>query len=105
MDYSESIKKTEKYISEHLSEDLTAESIAANAGYSVFHFCRVFKEKTGKSLMRYVREKRLEVAEKEMENGETTAEVAVKYGFETSSGFSRAYFRKFGERPKKRMNA
>lgn len=105
MDYSESIKRTKKYISEHLSDQLTAESIATNAGYSTFHFCRIFKEKTGKSLMSYVREQRLEVAEEEMKNGESTAEVAVKYGFETTSGFSRAYCRKFGERPRKRMNA
>ncbi len=105
MDYSESVKKTKEFISAHLSDELTAESIAANAGYSVFHFCRVFKEYTGESLMHYVREKRLEIAGKEMEKGESVSEVALKYGFETQSGFSRAYFRKFGERPAKRMNA
>ena len=102
MDYTESIEKTKAYISEHLYDDLTAESIAYEAGYSVFHFCRVFKEKTGKSLMRYVREKRLELAENDIEKGEAALDVALKYGFETQSGFARAYERKFGERPTKR---
>ena len=100
-----SIERTKKYIESHLSEELSAEKIASFAGYSVFHFCRVFKEETGKSLMSYVRDKRLEIAEEDLENGESTAEVAIKYGFETSSGFARAYARKYGERPTGKMHA
>lgn len=105
MDYSENIRRTKEYIAKHLSEELTAEEIAAYAGYSTFHYCRIFKEYTGKSLMRYVREKRLEAAEKEIKNGEPTAEVAQRSGFETTSGFSRAYKKKFGKRPAKEINA
>lgn len=105
MDYTMSIEKTKEYIEAHISENLSAEKIAGFAGYSVFHFCRIFKEHTGKSLMSYVREKRLELAESALEKGENTAEVAFRCGFETSSGFSRAYERKFGERPAKRRHA
>ena len=105
MNYSESIEKTKNYIMEHLSDELTAENIAYQAGYSVFHFCRVFKEETGKSLMSYVREKRLELAETDIEKGEPALDVALKYGFETQSGFARAYERKYGERPTRKMHA
>ena len=94
MDYTESINQSIDYI-----------KIASYVGYSVFHFCRIFKEYSGKSLMRFVRERRLETAEKEVENGCRLCEVACKYGFETASGFSRAYEKKFGARPAKRMNA
>ena len=102
MDYTESIEKAKAYINEHISEELTAENIAFQAGYSVFHFCRIFHEKTGKSLMGYVREVRLKLAEKDIAKGESTLDVALKYGFETQSGFARAYERKFGERPTKK---
>ena len=105
MDYRESIEKIKIYIKEHLTDELSAESIAHEAGYSVFHFCRIFKEETGKSLMSYVREKRLELAETDIEKGEPALDVALKYGFETQSGFARAYERKFGERPTKKINA
>ena len=105
MNYSESIEKTKAYIEEHLTDELSAESIAHEAGYSVFHFCRIFKEETGKSLMSYVREKRLELAETDIEKGEAALDVALKYGFETQSGFARAYERKFGERPTKKIHA
>ncbi len=105
MDYTESIEKSKVYINEHISDELTAEIIASAVGYSVFHFCRVFKKKTGKSLMSYVREKRLELAENDIVKGEHALDVALKYGFETQSGFARAYERKFGERPTRKMNA
>ncbi|MBQ2862070.1 MAG: helix-turn-helix transcriptional regulator [Oscillospiraceae bacterium] len=105
MDYTESVKRSMDYICSHLEDELSAEKIAASEGYSVFHFCRIFKEYTGKSLMRYVREKRLEKAEKEIENGEPASCVAIKYGFETQSGFSRAFAKQFGERPAKKRNA
>ena len=104
MDYSESVIRTKKFIEQHLSEGLTAEKIAAQAGYSTFHYCRVFKENTGKSLMRYVREKRLEAAKKEIQSGEAAADVAQKYGFETTSGFLRAYKKEFGKRTLKENN-
>lgn len=104
MDYSESVIRTKKFIEQHLSESLTAEKIAAHAGYSTFHYCRVFKENTGKSLMRYVREKRLEAAKKEIQSGEAAADVAQKYGFETTSGFLRAYKKEFGKRTLKENN-
>jgi len=105
MDYTKSVSQSIDYINAHLNEELTAEDIAANAGYSVFHFCRIFKEYSGKSLMRYVREKRLETAEREVECGCRLCDVAPKYGFETVSGFSRAYEKKFGARPAKIANA
>ena len=104
MDYTVSVEKSKEYIKEHLNEELTAEKIANHAGYSVFHFCRVFKKETGKSLMSYVREVRLELAAKDIENGEAALDVAIKYGFDTQSGFSRAYKRKFGERPSHKVN-
>ena len=105
MDYTENIRRCKEYIDSHLNEDLTAEKIAAHEGYSVFHFCRIFKEYTGKSLMKYVRDKRLEKAEKNIAKGESTAEVANKCGFETSSGLARAYEKKFGERPTRKLHA
>ncbi len=105
MDYTENIVSVKNYINTHLFEELSADKIAAYQGYSTFHFCRIFKEYTGKSLMRYVREKRLEAAEAEMQQGKSTYVAALDCGFETASGFSRAYKKLFGERPGERLRA
>ena len=102
MNYIENIERIKDYIDSHIESKLTAEELAAMEGYSVFHFCRIFKEYTGEGLMSYVREKRLEAAKKEIEEGKSASAVAEKYGFETTSGFSRAYKRTFGECPTKK---
>lgn len=99
MDYRIDMEKTKDYIERHLADELTADKIASEAGYSLFHFCRIFKETTGESLMRYVRTRRLEISAKELKRGGKVPDVALKYGFETASGFSRAYKRFYGESP------
>lgn len=104
MDYSKDIEKIKNYIDSSLEDELNPEKIACEAGYSVFHFCRIFKEYTGKTLMGYVREKRLDAAKNDIINGRPFEEILEKYGFETQSGFARAYERKFGMRPKQKIN-
>ena len=105
MDYTEIIKNAKEFIESHLSEELSADIISAAAGYSVFHFCRIFKESEGKCLMTYVRDKRLEAAFEEIAKGKSTAEVAEECGFDTASGFARAFKRKYGERPTNKIHA
>ena len=105
MDHGKIVNKSIEYIEEHLDEQLSPDIIAANAGYSVYHFSRLFKECTGKSVMSFVRDRRLELAQKEF-GGNRICDIAEKFGYETASGFCRAYKRRFGIRPgKSRMNA
>ena len=55
--------------------------------------------------MSFVRDRRLELAQKEF-GGNRICDIAEKFGYETASGFCRAYKRRFGIRPgKSRMNA
>ena len=96
-----SIEKSIAYINEHLNEDLSPECLANQAGYSMFHFCRMFKEVTGESVMRFVRGKRLALAENAIMEGSALSEVAEQCGYETTSGFTRAYKKQFGYRPKR----
>ena len=100
-DHIISIQNSINYINSHLEDDLSPEILAGKANYSLFHFCRMFKEVTGESVMRYVREKRMEMAISDMKEGRSLADIAVKCGYETTSGFSRAYKRQFGRRPEK----
>lgn len=96
-----SIQNSINYINSHLEEDLSPEILAGKANYSLFHFCRMFKEVTGESVMHFVRSKRMEMAIVKMEEGLSLADIAAKCGYETTSGFSRAYKRQFGQRPEK----
>ena len=102
-DHDISIQKSINYINSHLNDDLSPEILAEKANYSLFHFCRMFKEVTGESVMRFVRGKRMEMANSEMEAGYSLSDIAAKCGYETTSGFSRAYKKQFGQRPEKIM--
>ncbi|MNI61851.1 Bacterial transcription activator, effector binding domain [compost metagenome] len=44
MNYSKDIERSIEYIEQNIKENLTAEEIAAEAGYSLYHFSRVTDE-------------------------------------------------------------
>ena len=88
-----------RHIDEHLTEDLTPEILAGEAGYSTYHFCRVFQRYVGYSVMEYVRRRRLAFAAAELSSGRKLIDVALEFGFETHSGFSKAFKRSYGVPP------
>ena len=47
MEYREQIKKAMDFIEEHLNQEIRAEDAAAAAGFSQYHFQRIFKNETG----------------------------------------------------------
>jgi AraC family transcriptional regulator len=90
-----------RYIDANIKEKLNIEKLAARAGFSPYHFCRVFQWETGYSIMEYVRNRRLFYAASEFASGRRIADIALDYGFETHSGFSKAFRRYFGCSPEK----
>lgn len=79
------------FIEQHLSEDLTLEMIASEAGVSDYHFRKIFFYLSGTSLSEYIRLRRLSEACKDLLGGEKVTDVAFKYGYESLDGFTRAF--------------
>lgn len=88
-----------EYVDEHIQDDISADSLAARAGFSAWHFRRVFQWGVGYSLMGYIRSRRLAFAAYELGSDRRIIEIALEYGFETHSGFSKAFRRCFGVSP------
>lgn len=106
MNYDQSLQQVLLYIDAHLQDDLNADALAAVAGFSTYHFCRVFAWRVGYSVMDYVRGRRLAFAACELSGGKKVIDIALAYGFETHSGFSKAFRRHFGSTPEAyRMHA
>lgn len=99
MNYCETIDSAVEFIETHLKEELTAEQIAEQFGYSLYHFGRIFALQTGTSLMNYVHLRRLSVARTELTKGKKILDVALEYGYETASGFAKSFRREFGYSP------
>ena len=74
-------KKVLSYIEKHLEEDLSLEKIAEALNYSKFYIARAFKENTGYTLYKYVRNRRLEEAAKKLaETTQPIVEIALEAG-------------------------
>lgn len=80
------------YISAHCTEDLTLDFVAGLAGFSKFHFTRLFKQFTNVSFYKYLNQKRIAVAEKLLANPKyTVTDIALNSGFSSLSSFIRMF--------------
>ncbi len=95
----EMIQKTLDYVDSNVKRDITAEELAEIAGYSVFHFYRLFQSAVGIPVMQYILRRKLLYAIYEIGLGRKKNDVIYEYGFETYSGFYRAFIREIGYTP------
>ena len=59
MNYKEHIENALEYIETNLKTDMKLADLSRVAGYSEYHFLRVFKEVTGLTPVDYIRKRRL----------------------------------------------
>ena len=85
-----------KYIHKNIDENLQAENVAKRFGYTKWYFCTKFHEYTGFSFLKYVRRFRLQSASFDILSGEKIVDVAMKHGYESVSGFNKAFLAEFG---------
>ena len=97
----EHIARSLEYLEEHLKAEITLADLAAQAGYSPWHFSRLFARETGQSVAQYMLRRRLERALGEIAAGSRAIDAVLSYGFETYSGFYRAFVRLYGCSPRK----
>jgi Ser/Thr protein kinase RdoA (MazF antagonist)/AraC-like DNA-binding protein len=101
MTKNEIIKEGMDYIEQNLTAEITAAELATCAGYSVWHYCRLFSEATGYSVAGYIRKRRLERALSEISGGRAAIDAVLEYGFDTYAGFYKAFVKMYGCSPKK----
>ena len=64
------------YIEEHLTDEISLETIADYAGVSDFHFRKVFFHLSGMTLSEYIKNRRLSEAGRDLLAGERVVDVA-----------------------------
>ena len=89
-----------KYINRHLSDDLSLISLAERFYLSKTHLNRLFKQSTGTTVWDYIIVKRLFLARKLINAGESPSKVYSQCGFQDYTTFYRAYKQHFGVCPK-----
>jgi AraC family transcriptional regulator len=88
------------YAETHFAVDITLEEIANVSGVSRFYLSRAFGEVTGRSVMRYVRGRRLTEAARSLAAGAgDILSVALDAGYGSHEAFTRAFRDQFGLTP------
>jgi len=88
------------YIESHFAEEVTLDDVAACGGVSRFHLSRAFGMATGRSIMRYVRGRRLTEAARGLADGAPDIlSVALDAGYGSHEAFTRAFHDQFGMTP------
>lgn len=81
-----------KYINQNFTEELSLDRLAEIAGYSKYHFSRIFKKYNGVSFVQYISTKRIKMAEKLLVDPELSiTEVAMHSGFASLTTFNRTF--------------
>lgn len=93
MDYREHISRAIDYIEENLCmEELNIAAVASAAGYSPYHFLRVFREVCGLTPSDYIRKRRIsEVVRRIHGENRPISDIAFAFGFNSKENFIRAF--------------
>lgn len=80
------------FITEHYTEKISAKILAEKANVTIFYFCRIFKQLTGKTMTNYINELRLEKSLAYLQKNDLNiTEVALNCGFEGVNYYSRLF--------------
>lgn len=99
------LQQTLDRIENALQTDITPEELSRAAGFSHYHFCRIFKAATGLSVMRYITLRRLAHALYSISCGQEKTEAALAYGFDSYAGFYKAFRRAYGASPTEHLRS
>jgi AraC family transcriptional regulator len=89
------------FVQDHLDQDLSLETLAQQAGFSSYHFARMFRQTTGESPHQFVLRQRIERAQRLLKERDVPlACVARACGFADQSHLTQAFKRHLGLTPR-----
>lgn len=100
MKKSNAIDGSIDFIENRLTEAIDVGELAQRAFFSKTHYQRLFRAIVGEPVMEYVKNRRLQFACRDVREGNTgILDIALKYGYDSHEGFTRAFKAYFGVTP------
>ena len=103
--YDRKIESILRYLSEHLTEPVSIDDLAARFFVSKYHMMRQFRAQTGYTIHGYLTGKRLMFARAMIAAGTPILQASEESGFGDYSAFLRAYRKQFGAAPNQEKRA
>lgn len=96
-EYVNRINRVCDYIDLNLKEEMTLEELARVAGFSQYHFHRIFAAMTGETLFTFIWRLRVERAAAQLcaNSSQPVTQIAFEYGFSSPAVFSRMFRKRF----------
>ena len=92
MDWIKQLNQAIDFIEENLDGELDYEEVAGIAGCPSYYFQQMFLYLTDMTLREYIRRRRLSLAAVELQKGNRkVTDIAMKYGYESPTAFTRAF--------------
>jgi AraC family transcriptional regulator len=105
MEWIDRLNDAMVYLETHLTGDLEYEMLAQKACCSVYHFQRMFSYMAGMPLSEYIRRRKMSLAAVDLKNRNMRIlDIALKYGYESPTAFTRAFHNIHGMPPSKARN-
>ncbi len=98
--YEDRIEKSIHYMKEHMAEPFNLKTLAKESGFSVSHYCNVFKKRTSRTPLDYFMQLKMQEACRWLDFTDLkVVEVAEKAGFRDPYYFSRVFTKVMGLPP------
>ncbi len=95
------VKRVTDFILAHLSQDLSLEALAQQAGFSSYHFARLFRQTMGESPHQFVLRQSVVRAQRLLKETDVPlAHIALESGFANQSHLTRIFKRHLGLTPR-----
>jgi AraC family transcriptional regulator len=98
--YIRSVYKVVFYIEKNYADNLTLDELCAVAGFSKYHFHRIFKSVMDENVGDYIRKVRLQSTISKFKTDKKITQIAMESGYETNASFSKAFKKRFKITPK-----
>ena len=100
MEWIQTIMKAINYIENNLTNEINAENVSSHIFMSGSNFQRVFSSVTGVTVSDYIRNRRLSLSGQDLFRSKSKIiDIAMKYQYDTSESFSKAFTRFHGVPP------
>ena len=98
------LKRADRFIAQHLADAFAIEDVANHCGVSWKTLQKAFSDFRGLTPVAHVRNTRLDAARKALDEGDSVAQAAARFGFRSPTTFSLEYRKRFGVPPSRSLS-
>jgi len=99
------VEKAQNYMRNHVTEKISLNKLSRHIGLEKSYFCRLFKQVSNETPMRFLMRQKVELSKEMLNAGERNSDIAMATGFADEFHFSRSFKKITGASPRQYRNS